>query len=175
MTGPLPPAVAEVAGLVRAFAATLERADALPRAALLDALVGQLGRLLAAGSALPDPAPVDDPPEHAAPAPRGPLERALAEADVYRSVFDPFDAEGGDDPPSRRSLVDDLGALYEEWVRPLRSLEDGHVEDAAFEWRFSLRGHGGRLATAVLHALQALRSLHEDEDEDGAGPEAAAS
>lgn len=165
---PLPPPVARFAELVRAFAAALEAAPEPPRPVFVEGVADLLAQLISAGYALPDVPPVDDPPEFAVTPPREAVLEALGPHDTYRSVFDPFDEEGADrdEPASERSLADDLLALFEEWVRPLHALEAGHAADAAFEWRFSMRGHGGRVASAVLHALQALRSLHLGEAGD---------
>lgn len=59
-----------------------------------------------------------------------------------------------DDSPTMGDVFNDLVDIWLDLKCALLAWDDGHYEEAAWEWRFSLNHHWG------IHAVDALRQLH---------------
>lgn len=80
----------------------------------------------------------------------------------YRVVFDPYDFEAEDEPVVSM-LSDDLADIYRDLAEGLNNFENGHPDDACFDWSQSYRSHWARHA---LNALAAIEINRTDNYED---------
>lgn len=140
------------AQLVRDYIAVIDRAGESTPHSLLSSCAWLLPRIYAAGIELPDVQPTNDnvDDEPAVPSPMARLASILGRYDGYFEVFDPFVQE----EPVKASLADDLADIYLDLARPLTAFDAGEIADAAWDWRFAIRGHCGD------HLVDAMRAIH---------------
>ncbi len=81
----------------------------------------------------------------------------------YRVVFDPHDL-GAIDEPVMGNLADDLSDIFIDLAEGLDLADEGHLEEACFEWSFSYRSHWARHAVNALMAIE----LHRTDNYDAA-------
>jgi hypothetical protein len=120
-----------------------------------------LARLVALGLELPDVEPDDD---DAAADPDGldddarvvaaNVRRSLGERDLYWEVFDPREQS----EPIAGALWDDVTDIYRDLRRGLHLAETRSVEEAVWEWRFSMESHWGNHATDAVRVLFRIAS-----------------
>jgi hypothetical protein len=144
------------------FCDLIESCDAVRRGPFVWRVGDALAELYAAATKLPPVEPTDadadvDVDESALISSTGysdlfsRLSEHLGELDIYRVVFDPYDAE----EPVTGSLADDLADIYRDIKSGFLALDRGDDEaDVIWEWRFSFGTHWG------LHALRALYAIH---------------
>ena len=70
----------------------------------------------------------------------------------YWMVFDPLEAKADDTVYG--TLFDDLSDIYRDIKYGLRLFEEGHVEQAVWDWRFNFKNHWG------WHLLEAQKVVH---------------
>ena len=75
----------------------------------------------------------------------------------YRVVFDPHDFEATDEPVVGM-LSDDLADIYRDLAEGLSNHEQGHIDEACFDWSFSYRSHWARHALNALSAIEIYRT-----------------
>lgn len=81
------------------------------------------------------------------------ISEKLGDADYYRLIFDPYQA----DPPVTASLADDVADIYRDLRGGFALLEPGGMRDGAvWEWRFGFDSHWGRHAAHALYAVRVL-------------------
>jgi hypothetical protein len=126
-------------------------------------VLGRLAQLYVAGLRLPDvePPEIPDLPDPTPEQRKKVVENLLAlPLQYYWEVFEPCQLDG-DREPVCGDLFDDLGDIYVDLFRGARLFEAGHVEAAAFSWRFSFGIHWGRHLVSALHALHCWEPQEE--------------
>jgi hypothetical protein len=144
--------------LARRYCAWVESSDELDRDRFLEELERHLAALYLAAIDLPtgDADGPDAPPsmtneEWQALSRR--ISEKLGDADYYRLIFDPYQA----DPPVTASLADDVADIYRDLRGGFALLEAGGTRDGAvWEWRFGFDSHWGRHAAHALYAVRVL-------------------
>lgn len=74
---------------------------------------------------------------------------------VYRVVFDPHDLDAVDEPVTS-TLSDDLADIYRDLAEGLNNADQGHLNDACFDWSTSY-SHWGRHTMSALSAIEVYR------------------
>jgi hypothetical protein len=74
---------------------------------------------------------------------------------VYRFVYYPHDLDAVDEPITS-TLSDDLPDIYRDLAQGLNNADQGHLNDACFEWSTSY-SHWGRHAMSALSAIEVYR------------------
>ena len=84
----------------------------------------------------------------------------------YRVVFDPHDFEATDEPVMGL-LSDDLSDIYRDLIEGLSNYENGHLEEACFDWSFGYRSHWARHAVNAIAAIEIYRTDNYKNVESG--------
>ena len=79
----------------------------------------------------------------------------------YSEFFSP--AKVAEEEPVVGDLADDLADIYRDIKQGLELYEEGHVNEALWEWNQNFNIHWGRHATSALHALHAYASENDIE------------
>jgi hypothetical protein len=152
-----------VAGGYCEFIETTVKTDLAPFLAKLER---HLSQVLCAAVALPGATPSDRPDlTPISGAAMTPILRSLGTTlgvnDVYRQVFDPFEANERDVVAG--SLSDDLGDIYRDLKRGVVEWSDaGPVgqQDIVWEWRLTFESHWGQHLLSAMRAVYWLRHRH---------------
>ena len=87
------------------------------------------------------------------------LSAYLGARNYYREIFDPYE------PVSEKevtgSLADDLADIYRDLLSGCRKWSRGERTGAHWEWRFGLESHWGEHATGAIRAIHCLAAWHD--------------
>lgn len=75
---------------------------------------------------------------------------ATSDSIYYWEIFDPFECEES----VGCTVYEDIISIAEDLYAGIREYEEGRINNAVFEWSFSLYSHYGR------HIVDCLRALH---------------
>jgi hypothetical protein len=147
--------------LVREYRAVIDGADGRSPHAWLLRWALLLPRIYAAGLALPDVEPeTEEVDTRTVESPMRRLGAILGRYDSYAEIFDPYE----EDEPVRGLISDDLADIYLDLLEPLSVFEAGRIQDAVWNWKFSIRGHCGDHIVDTMRAIHRLIHLHMPED-----------
>ena len=157
--------IKQFSGAAREFCSWCDHAhDEIPDTQYAFQALAVLSKLYASAYLLPDTDAPDAPePPRLSDVARNEITQRLARLPIqyYYMFFNPGQLD--DNEQVAGDLLDDFGDIYSDVSRGLWLYDNGHVQAATWEWRFSFGAHWGHHATDAMYALHAHEALKGSE------------